>query len=281
VNAEELLQIQRALRKLLLEDRSTIKWKPARDLAAEMLLYLDDPDACWGVATRWLQVGFDADRVTGGRSDDLRRFYSPDFEAIRPSRGLPSIVGTRISISDPMVIKVFASDRTVVFRDVEEQKLFRPPAQETLLQLPSISIKLAVPVRDRGRRVAIVCAHWLDRSARVSPAVCMHLTELGATVLGPILAAADRLAEDECRGDGLAASVDPYAGSLEALLTPAELRLARLAATGMTYKEIARHLNRSFSTVDHHLRSIREKLGVSSAPKLVTQLSLRLRSQRH
>ena len=41
----------------------------------------------------------------------------------------------------------------------------------------------------------------------------------------------------------------------------------------MSYKEIARHLNRSFSTVDHQLRSVRTKLGVRSTSRLVRLLS--------
>jgi len=56
-------------------------------------------------------------------------------------------------------------------------------------------------------------------------------------------------------------------------LTPAERRVARLAATGMSYKEIARHLQRSFSTIDHQMRSIRAKLGVASTGRLVRMLS--------
>jgi DNA-binding CsgD family transcriptional regulator len=56
-------------------------------------------------------------------------------------------------------------------------------------------------------------------------------------------------------------------------LTPAERRVALLAATGMSYKEIARQLQRSFSTVDHQLRSVRTKLGVASTGRLVRMLS--------
>lgn len=277
MNADELLRTQRALRRRLLDDPHAIRWKPVRDLAAEMLLHLDDPQACWHMATRWVQVKLDADRVTGGRNTGARTFYSPDFESVRASRPLPSLLGTRVSLSDPLLVKVMQSDRTVVFTDIQEERHFVQDAPDNVLQLPSIPIKLAVSVRDEKRPVAVVCVHWLDQRARVSPEHCVRLTELGNTVLGPIVAAADRLSAID-----LPLAQPAFVGGwLEARLTPAELRLARLAATGMSYKEIARQLNRSFSTVDHHLRSIREKLGVSSAPKLVTLLSAELRSRRH
>jgi DNA-binding NarL/FixJ family response regulator len=51
-------------------------------------------------------------------------------------------------------------------------------------------------------------------------------------------------------------------------LTPAERSVVRLVAEGLSYKEIARKLERSFSTVDHQLRSIRAKLGAASTARL-------------
>ena len=64
-------------------------------------------------------------------------------------------------------------------------------------------------------------------------------------------------------------------------LTPAERRVAELAATGMSYKEIARRLNRSFSTIDHQLRSVRSKLGTRSAGRLVHLLAPRAARNRN
>ena len=54
------------------------------------------------------------------------------------------------------------------------------------------------------------------------------------------------------------------------------LEVARLVATGLSYKEVARRLDRSFSTVDHQLRSIRDKLGARSTARLVHLLNERL-----
>ncbi|WP_414636901.1 sigma factor-like helix-turn-helix DNA-binding protein [Aquabacterium sp.] len=43
----------------------------------------------------------------------------------------------------------------------------------------------------------------------------------------------------------------------------------------MSYKEVARELGRSLSTVDRQLRSIRQKLGASSTSRLVRMLNER------
>ena len=45
-------------------------------------------------------------------------------------------------------------------------------------------------------------------------------------------------------------------------LTAAERAVVRLAALGMSYKEIAAELHKSPNTVDNQLRKIRKRLGV-------------------
>ncbi|SDK60194.1 regulatory protein, luxR family [Glycomyces sambucus] len=59
----------------------------------------------------------------------------------------------------------------------------------------------------------------------------------------------------------------PATGALAAL-TPHQLRIARLVATGATNREVARSLSLSVRTVDHHLRNIFASLGVRSRVEL-------------
>lgn len=47
MNDEDLLAAQRQLRLGLLDRPGAIRWRPARDLAAHLLLRLDEPMACW------------------------------------------------------------------------------------------------------------------------------------------------------------------------------------------------------------------------------------------
>ena len=129
---------------------------------------------------------------------------------------------------------------------------------------------VAMALRDHGVPVGLTCADWMECRVDASDTRCARLQELSDNVLGPIISAARSLDEE-------AASVDPApAGEAWAVLrglTPAERRVAQLAATGMSYKEIARRLNRSFSTIDHQLRSVRRKLGARSAGRLVRTLA--------
>jgi DNA-binding CsgD family transcriptional regulator len=262
MDAEHLLESQRALRATLLES-SRITWRPARDLAAHLLLHLDDTQACWQLAVEWLREAFDADRVDAGFTSPWQATYRPQAEARRSTRPVPSMRSASIDVTDAGIQGVWASPGIVVFRDVEQERRFGAPLRSNLLALGARNV-LATALWHRGAPVGMACADWMESRVDSSDARCSQFQEW-VTVLGPVMSAARSL-----RGEDAEAvrGTSPLAQ-----LTPAERKVARLAATGMSYKEIARHLNRSFSTIDHQLRSARTKLGVRSTSRLVRLLS--------
>lgn len=93
-------------------------------------------------------------------------------------------------------------------------------------------------------------------------------------MLGPVIAVSKAI-DDHAHRRERAKSDSPVAaeGISVATLTASEIEVARLVAKGLSYKEIAQLRGRSFSTVDHQLRSIRQKIGVSSTSALVSLLA--------
>jgi DNA-binding CsgD family transcriptional regulator len=267
VHAEHLLELQRELRERLLSRRQ-IAWRPARDLAAHMLLHLDDASGCLELAVQWMRDAFDADRVDAGFGAPRDVVYRPQAEALRSTRAVPSMVGAAIDAADGGVQRVWASPRVVVFRDLAQERGMGERLRASLLGLGTKSI-IATALRDDGRPVGLTCTDWMDRTVDAADARCLRLQELSDHVLGPIVGAARSL-EEEASAD---AGSDREASLALRHLTPAERRVAELAATGMSYKEIARRLDRSFSTIDHQLRSVRSKLGARSAGRLVRKLA--------
>ena len=263
--AEHVLEVQRALRERLLSHRQ-IAWRPARDLAAHMLLHLDDANGCLQIAVQWMREAFDADRVDAGFGAPRDVVYRPPAEALRSTRRVPSMVGAAIDAADGGVQGVWASHRVVVFRDIAQEPRMGARLRASLLGVGSRNV-IATALRDRGVPVGLTCADWMECRVDADDTRCAHLQELSDGVLGPIISAARRLDEDARCADG------DDAHSVLRGLTPAERRVALLAATGLSYKDIARRLNRSFSTVDHQLRSVRAKLGVRSAGQLVHLLA--------
>ncbi|MEQ4724658.1 AAA family ATPase [Nonomuraea sp. B19D2] len=114
-------------------------------------------------------------------------------------------------------------------------------------------------------RTELLYGEWLRRERRKSEARG-HLREALARFerLGATPWADHTRAELRAAGESSA----PAAPDLLAQLTPQELQVVRLAATGATNKEIAAQLFLSPKTVGHHLYRAFPKLGISTRTEL-------------
>ncbi|MET3604485.1 hypothetical protein ABIC99_002301 [Sphaerotilus sulfidivorans] len=102
----ELLRLQRLWRERLLGGAGATRWRPGREIAAELLLHLDDEAACWHRAADWLRDLLDADRVDGGPGGFVdpaegNRSYQPQAEMQREPGLLPTVLGLRFEATDP------------------------------------------------------------------------------------------------------------------------------------------------------------------------------------
>ena len=108
VIAGDVFGAQRQLRAHLL-DSPNIRHKPARDLAAHMLLHLDDVSACWNVATQWLRSQLDCQRVDTGFGRPEDKEYFPGFaEAKTIDYDVPSFGGFAVDNRDPIMRAMWA-----------------------------------------------------------------------------------------------------------------------------------------------------------------------------
>ena len=275
MNGGDILETQRTLRRQLFEGPSAIRWRPARELAAQLLLYLDDPGMCWQLAADWVRAVLDADRADGGfggffGTDGAAVPYVAVAESQRASMVLPPMLGRSFDACEPSIRALWHGACLMPVSDVAQESRMTPSARETLLALGTAA-KLALPVSDGTRPIGLLCADWHRGAPKWRTDVCNEMTSFAQETLGPVLGAAVRLVPHE-RAPGLGG---PRPGAWERVLTPAEARVARLVAQGLSYKEVARELGRSLSTVDHQLRSIRQKLGVASTARLVRILNER------
>ena len=256
MNAEHLVAAQRELRTRLL-DRGHVTWQPARDLAARLLLHLEDPQFCWQFAAQWLRDSLDADRVDGGFAGPEHHVYRPQAEARRATREVPSMLGASIDGTDRGLRFVWSAGHAVVFCDVEQDQRLGAGLREGLLA-SGMRNTIATALVHQGAPLGLLCADWMERRVDDSDCRWERFNEVACVVLSPILGAARRLGSEP---------------ALLQQLTPAERRVAQLVAAGLSYKEIARRLDRSLSTIDHQLRSVRRKLGARSTSRLVSMLA--------
>lgn len=269
MNDEHLMVAQRQLRQRLLDSPDAIRWRPGRDLAAHLLLHLDAPGDCLRVAADWLREAFDADRVDCGFGSPYEACFRPQAEALRRDREVPSVVGITMDTGDWALGTLWHLHGAAVMRDVELERLLSQPRRAELRRMGT-RVKMAAPIRDGTDPLGLVCVDWMDAVEPVGDERRSHFEEVTTMVLGPVISASLRLAAG--MRPTLHVAHDEVPELLD-ILTPAERTVTRLAVDGLSYKEIARRLDRSFSTVDHQLRSARSKLGVSSTARLVNLMS--------
>lgn len=275
MNDDDILVLQRALRQRFFEGSHAVRWRPGRELLAQLLLYLDDPEACWRLTANWVRETLDADRVDGGYGGFVSasghpRDYVVLAEAQREDQPLPSMLGRVFDARSAVLRAVWDAPLLLPIQDVEQSAVMTGEMRTTLLALGTTA-KLAIPIQDGPRPVGMICSDWHSESPRWSGELCLEVARLMRDSLGPLMAASARLA---MAPDNRTAPVNsgPMLPDWQAL-TAAERRVASLVVKGVSYKEIARTLDRSLSTVDHQLRSIRQKLGASSTARLVHLLS--------
>lgn len=270
--------MQRRLRAGLL-DHGSIRNVRARDLAAHMLLHLDDLPGCWSIATNWLRVELGCQRVDTGFGKREARDYFPGYaEAKDANYDVPSFGGGRaVDNRDIAMQAMWLDSRPLIFADIKQDSRIRPRLRQRLSGARTKS-KFAWALRTEHGSYGLICADWTEHFVPWESGIYDCFEQTVADVLGPVIAAAKAIADQD--GAGCSQGRYPFtlsaglsAAASLATLTGSEMEVARLVAQGLSYKEIARIRRRSFSTIDHQLRSIRQKIGVSSTSALVSLLA--------
>jgi DNA-binding NarL/FixJ family response regulator len=262
VDIAALNSVQRELRDRLLQ-QGRLQGEE-RAIAAEMLLYLEDPPSCWSVCANWLMAQTGADRVDGGFASAADRLYTPLIERRRDDIKVPSVLGTVFDAGAEAIRTVWRAECAVVYHDVQDDRRIDETVRSGLQAMGTRS-KIAVAVRDRGRDIGLLCVDSCRAFAWTADDFD-RVDRLAREVIGPVLGAARELAD----AAGVRSAGTPPQGCI---LTCAEQRVAQLVVAGYSYKEIAHKLDRACSTIDHQLRSMRQKLGVNSTAKLTRELA--------
>lgn len=273
----DVFAAQRQLRTQLL-DRRVIRYADARDLAAHMLLHLDDLPGCWSIATNWLRAELRCQRVDTGFGMRQARDYFPGFaEAKDADYDVPSFGGGQaVDNRDVAMQAMWLDPRPVIFADIKQDSRITPRLRQRLSGARTKS-KFAWALRTANGSYGLICADWTEHLAPWESGLSDCFEQTVADVLGPIIAVAKEIADREPEGwnrrQSLTLSMGLSEATALATLTASEIEVARLVAKGLSYKEIARIRRRSFSTIDHQLRSIRQKTGAASTAALVSLLA--------
>jgi DNA-binding CsgD family transcriptional regulator len=276
----DVFSTQRRMRARLL-DRAVIRYSPARDLAAHMLLSLDDLAGCWFIATNWLRAELGCQRVDTGFGTQIARDYFPGFaEAKNADYDVPSFGGSAVDNRDIAMQAMWLEPRPLIFADIKQDSRINMRLRQRLSGARTKS-KFAGALRAENGSYGLICADWTEHYVPHDSILYDCFEQTVTDVLSPIIAVAKEIADRDkahshgFRDGGKYAMVALGHSNSAALveLTNTEIEIARLVSKGLSYKEIARIRGRSFSTIDHQLRSIRQKTGASSTSSLVSLLA--------
>lgn len=272
----ELFALQRQLRAALL-DNAAIEAPRARDLAAHMLLHLDDLTACWSIATGWLRSELGCQRVDTGFGHPGDREYFPGFAQSRDANyDVPSFGGSAVDNRDVAMQAMWSDHRPVIFADIKQDSRFTMRLRQRMSGARTKS-KFGWSLRRGTNTYGLICADWTEHFAPWESGLYDCFEQTVSQVLSPIIIVAKDFAGRSVTLDSsgrIAPNGSAWPGdTLPTSLTCSEIEVAMLVAQGLSYKEIARMRNRSPATIDHQLRSIRRKLGVSSTSALVSKLA--------
>lgn len=276
---DNILEAQKLLRSELL-DKQNITASGSRDLAAHLLLNIDDLDGCWSIATKWLRDQLGCSRVDTGFGSPQADEYFPSYaEAKSLDYSVPTLGGSAVDNRDTAMQAMWFADKPLIFEDIKQDRRIELGLRRRLSSAETQS-KFAAVLRVDDQRFGLICADWTKERVPWQSHIYDHFCQTVSEVLSPIILVAyeidktrvSHLTEPKEASDRFTQIAQPPE-PLRKLLTHAEMEVAALVAQGISYKEIANRRDKSFSTIDHQLRSIRKKLNVSSTAQLIRLLA--------
>jgi DNA-binding CsgD family transcriptional regulator len=230
-----------------------------RAACAEMILTIAQPKHCWQVLSEVLRTELDCDRVDAGPCNRYDLDYSPIAQANRPNILVPNVLGFSLPNQSREVQQLWYQTSPLISDAIENDSRFQPQLVSMLKSSGTKSL-ISFSIQQKGFDVGLVCLDQIESLRPWRSIGTANAYQFVTSIAAPILAASAAVTQACAR----APSIVPMH-----LLSPRELEVAILASKAMSYKLIARKLGKSFSTVDHQLRSIRHKLGVKNQPELV------------
>jgi DNA-binding CsgD family transcriptional regulator len=236
------------LRRTVLDAQRGLAPPAMLDCAAHMLLYFDEPQTMER-ALEHLLDRFAATRVAIGFGTPYDPKYQICATQMRTDCDVPDELGVAWPNQDRWIQSIWQS-RVALYLDVQNDLIVR--GLRPSLERFRARVKLARRLEWDDRSFGIVCIAQTEEHRRWGWGDQSYLNQFVVGFLSPLMAESRR-SRDKIRGH----------------LTAAEYAIVRLAAQGLSYKEIAAKLNKSPNTVDSQLGRLRRKLGVRNQVALI------------
>ena len=224
------------------------------DCVAHMIISIESPKDTVRIALEYMGRSLATCRADAGFATPTDREYSPLSEYCSETSRPPTLEKFVISNQHELMQRVWQQSTPVIYENVETNPLLEG-APEPLLQIKSKSMLMQRLVWDR-EPIGISCVDHTKQSHIWSDEEVAFMNQFCNLFFAPL------------------AGISNYwhFPSMHQMFkrpSDSELAAIRLAAQGMSYKQIADKLNKSVRTIDNQLRNARKRLNASNQIDLI------------
>jgi len=222
--------------------------------AAHMIIAIDNPKDVVHIGLEYLVSELSVSHADAGFATPQDKHYTPITEFRNQDSQAPSIIGLQLPNSHSAMQHVWQNSQPVTINSVSEN--------ENLLDLKSIFLNVGCKsmllqrLQWNNELIGIACVDHTDKSHKWSNTEvnCMHI--FCEKFLGPLAGLSNYW-------------FNPKLHSMFSKPSESELIAIRLAAKGLSYKEIANQLNKSTRTIENQFRNARNRLNAKNQIELV------------
>lgn len=222
--------------------------------ASQMILYIDNPKEVVRIGLQYLVSELSVCRADAGFATPLHPSYTPIAEFCNPNTNPPSITGLVIPNHHQAMQLIWNSSVPVKYEKVEDNEALgdlRPP----LINAGCKSMLLN-KLMWGDEPIGIACIDYTVHDHEWSMLEIKFMETFCAIFLGPLAAISNYW-------------FNPKMHSMFSKPTDSELVAIRLAASGLSYKQIANKLGKSIRTVENQFRNARKRLGARNQIELI------------
>jgi len=222
--------------------------------AAHMIIAIDNPKQLVQVALEFMANELSVCRADAGFATPSHQHYTPITEFRNPATNPPSITGLELPNQHVAMQQIWNSPTPVPIDNVESQDDLGE-LKTTFQEAGCKSMLLQQLIWD-DKPIGISCIDHTVKTHQWSESEIHFMHLFCSKFFGPLAGISNYW-------------FNPKLHTMFSKPTQSELVAIRLAAKGMSYKQIADHLNKSTRTIENQFRNARNRLNARNQTDLV------------
>jgi DNA-binding CsgD family transcriptional regulator len=224
------------------------------DCVARMILSIESPKDTVRIALEFMGRSLNVCRADAGFATPTDIIYSPLSEYSNPNTQAPSLESFTMANQHPSLQKVWQENYPVKYEDIENNPSLND-IKEPLIQIECKSMLMQRLVWD-GEPIGISCVDHSKYNHSWTQDEIDFMCHFCNTFFAPLAGISNYWH-------------NPTLHQMFKKPSKSELEAIKLAAKGMSYKQIADELGKSVRTIDNQLRDARRRLNVKNQVDLI------------